>query len=144
MPWSHHSHSGQFCGHAANTLEEVVQDAIGKGMTTFCLTEHIGRAEEDFYPEEANHHTAQSLAQLYDDSHAEARRLQQKYAGQIELFVGFEGEWIREGSLAIIEGLLAKQSQTSTEVSGQSVCSLQTSELGRMLSLSECFIRKAG
>lgn len=108
MPWSHHSHSGQFCGHAANTLEEVVQDAIGKGMTTFCLTEHIGRAEEDFYPEEANHHTAQSLAQLYDDCHAEARRLQQKYAGQIELFVGFEGEWIREGSLAIIEGLLAK------------------------------------
>ncbi|KAK5107458.1 hypothetical protein LTR62_001256 [Meristemomyces frigidus] len=107
MPWSHHSHSGQFCGHATNTLEEVVQTAVHKGMTTLCLTEHIARAEEDFYPEEAEHHTQASLAKLYDSFYHEARRLQKAYASQITIFVGFEAEWIREGSLTIIQELLA-------------------------------------
>jgi histidinol-phosphatase (PHP family) len=52
MPYSHHSHSGQFCGHAKDTLEEVVQAAIAKGFHSFALTEHIPRPFEDFYPEE--------------------------------------------------------------------------------------------
>lgn len=53
MPFSHHSHSGQFCpGHAKNQLEEVIQTAIAQKMEVFCLTEHMPRGEEDFYPEE--------------------------------------------------------------------------------------------
>jgi HisJ family histidinol phosphate phosphatase len=52
MPYSHHSHSGQFCGHAKDSLEEVVQAAIAKGFQSFALTEHIPRPFEDFYPEE--------------------------------------------------------------------------------------------
>jgi histidinol-phosphatase (PHP family) len=52
MPFSHHSHSGQFCKHAKDTLEEVVQTAIARGMRTFALTEHMPRDVEDFYPEE--------------------------------------------------------------------------------------------
>lgn len=52
MPYSHHSHSGQFCGHAQNTLEEMVQTAIAKGFHMFSLTEHIPRPREDFYPGE--------------------------------------------------------------------------------------------
>lgn len=52
MPFSHHSHSGQFCGHAVDTLEEVVQTAIQKRMRVFAMTEHMPREEEDFYPEE--------------------------------------------------------------------------------------------
>lgn len=52
MPFSHHSHSGQFCGHAENTLEEVVQTAIGKHMDLYALTEHMPREDEDLYPEE--------------------------------------------------------------------------------------------
>jgi len=52
MPFSHHSHSGQFCGHAAGTLEEMVQAAIGKAMKVFALTEHMPRDVKDFYPEE--------------------------------------------------------------------------------------------
>ncbi|KAK5681453.1 hypothetical protein LTS10_005983 [Elasticomyces elasticus] len=108
MPWSHHSHSGQFCGHAAESLEQVVQDAIAKGMTTFCMTEHIARSDLDLYPEEAEKHNQASLAQLYDDFYHEARRLQKAYADQIQVFVGFEGEWIRDSSLEIIQGLLEK------------------------------------
>ena len=108
MPFSHHSHSGQFCGHATNTLEEVVQDAIRKGMTTFCMTEHIHRDRIDFYPGEEDDHTPESLEQLYDDFYHAARRLQQAYADRIQLFVGFEGEWIRDSTLQIIQGLLGK------------------------------------
>ena len=52
MPFSHHSHSGQFCAHAKGSLEEMVQAAITKGMTVYALTEHMGRDMEDLYPEE--------------------------------------------------------------------------------------------
>lgn len=108
MPFSHHSHSGQFCGHAANTLEEVVQQAISKGMTTFCMTEHMPREAADFYPEEIESHDEASLAKLYDDFYAEARRLQEAYASKIQLFVGFEGEWIRPSSLKLCQNILEK------------------------------------
>lgn len=50
---SHHSHSGQFCSHAQNTLEQVIQTAISKQMSTFVLTEHMPRDQDcDVYPEE--------------------------------------------------------------------------------------------
>ena len=52
MPFSHHSHSGQFCGHAKDTLEEVVRRAIAQKMIVYALTEHIPRDNEDLYPEE--------------------------------------------------------------------------------------------
>jgi histidinol-phosphatase (PHP family) len=52
MPFSYHSHSGQFCAHAKDKLEEVVQQAIKKEMIVFALTEHIGRDMVDLYPEE--------------------------------------------------------------------------------------------
>jgi len=52
MPYSHHSHSGQFCNHATNTLEEVVTKAIERKMEMFALTEHMPREEGDLYPEE--------------------------------------------------------------------------------------------
>lgn len=109
MPFSHHSHSGQFCGHATSTLEEVVQAAISKGMTTLCLTEHIPRDKIDFYPEEEADYDEASLKKLFDDYYTEARRLQTAYREQIQLFVGFEGEWIRQPrSLDIIQDLLAQ------------------------------------
>ena len=54
MPVSTHSHSGQFCAHASNTLEEMVQAAIAKEMRMYALTEHMPRGPEDLYPEEAS------------------------------------------------------------------------------------------
>jgi histidinol-phosphatase (PHP family) len=54
MPFSHHSHSGQFCGHAKNTLEEVILKAIELHMRVFAMTEHMPREEQDFYPEEVD------------------------------------------------------------------------------------------
>lgn len=53
MPFSLHSHSGQFCKHALCTLEEVVQRAIEVGFTHYGLSEHMPRYEaEDLYDEE--------------------------------------------------------------------------------------------
>ena len=62
MPFSHHSHSGQFCGHAENTLEEVIQTAIGKKMDLYAMTEHMPRDDEDLYPEEVNRTTCSKRA----------------------------------------------------------------------------------
>ena len=67
MPFSHHSHSGQFCpGHAKDTLEEVIQTAIAKNFKVFCLTEHMPRTQEDLYPEEVHH--LSSTTQCYEES----------------------------------------------------------------------------
>lgn len=56
MPYSHHSHSGQFCKHAVGTLEEVVLEAIQQGFEVFGLTEHVPRYRvADLYPEEVPH-----------------------------------------------------------------------------------------
>lgn len=52
MPFSHHSHSGQFCSHGEDTLEVIVRTAIQKKMQTFALTEHMPREDTDLYPEE--------------------------------------------------------------------------------------------
>ncbi|KZM20545.1 Histidinol-phosphatase [Ascochyta rabiei] len=108
MPQSHHSHSGQFCGHAKNNLEEVVQAAIAKGFHSFALTEHIPRALVDFYPEETDSHTEESLVTLFDDYYTEAVRLRDSYSNQIQILIAFESEWIRPSSLDIIQDILHK------------------------------------
>ena len=105
MPFSHHSHSGQFCpGHARNTLEEMLQTAMSKGMQLFALTEHMPRHDEDRYPEEIEMGTN---LDNYIASHAEyfreATRLRQKYESRIDVSIGFECEWIRPESLDLIE-----------------------------------------
>lgn len=109
MPFSHHSHSGQFCTHATNTLEEMVQQAITSNMSTFALTEHIPRDDIDLYPSESNHPHYTSpggLWSLFSAYHAEALRLREKYSGQINILIGFEIEWIRPSSLGIIEKVM--------------------------------------
>lgn len=99
MAFTMHSHSGQFCpGHAKDQLEVVVQHAISIGYKTLGLTEHMPRTGlEDLYPEELDDPEA-SLAVLmprHDEYLLEAQRLQAKYASQIHILIGFEGEFIR-------------------------------------------------
>ena len=53
MPYSHHSHSGQFCRHAIGLLEDVVKEALDQGFEVYGLTEHAPRFHvKDLYPEE--------------------------------------------------------------------------------------------
>ncbi len=94
MPWFtyHSGHSGQFCRHAENSLEDIVQCAIARGFTHYGLSEHSPRYEEvDLFPEEVDGGVA-GLHRLFDEYVVEARRLQEAYADRIELLVGFETE----------------------------------------------------
>ena len=53
MPHSHHSHSGQFCRHAKDSLEQVIQEAVRQKFKVFGLSEHAPRYRlQDLFPEE--------------------------------------------------------------------------------------------
>lgn len=54
MPYSHHSHSGEFCGHAQDALQAIIDAAVEKKMQVFALTEHMPREQQDLYPEEVS------------------------------------------------------------------------------------------
>lgn len=99
MAFTMHSHSGQFCpGHAKDDLEDVIKHMISIGYKTIGLTEHMPRTGlEDLYPEELDDPVG-SLAALMPRHEAylvEAQRLQTKYADQVHILIGFEGEFIR-------------------------------------------------
>ncbi|KAL8298573.1 hypothetical protein RB597_006656 [Gaeumannomyces tritici] len=105
MAFTMHSHSGQFCpGHAKDQLEDIVLHAIELGYKTMGLTEHMPRTHLcDLYPDELDPDPSGALAALaprHAAYLAEARRLQAKYAGRIELLVGFEAEFIRASDYA--------------------------------------------
>ena len=90
----HGGHSGQFCSHARGTLEEVVQAYADQGFAWVGITEHMPPAEDRFmYAEEREAgFTPETLLKRFDDYMAEGRRLQQKYADRLEIFIGFETE----------------------------------------------------
>jgi histidinol-phosphatase (PHP family) len=90
----HGGHSGQFCSHAKDTLEEVVQAYIAQGFAWVGLTEHMPPSGEAFlYPEERQAGlTAALMAERFVRYMAEARRLQKAYADRIDIRVAFESE----------------------------------------------------
>ncbi|KAL8693028.1 MAG: hypothetical protein Q9218_002043 [Villophora microphyllina] len=108
MPYSHHSHSGQFCAHARDTLEEVVKAAIGKAMEVLALTEHMPREQQDLYPEEIEaEYSEKILHDIFAKYHVEALRLQEMYLPNLNILVGMEIDWIRPSSGAFIASLLS-------------------------------------
>jgi histidinol-phosphatase (PHP family) len=90
----HGGHSGQFCNHARDTLEEIVQAYIAQGFAWIGLTEHMPPVADAFlYPEERQAGlTAAAMRERFARYMEEARRLQKAYAGRIEILVGFETE----------------------------------------------------
>ncbi|KAJ2747466.1 hypothetical protein GGI20_000455 [Coemansia sp. BCRC 34301] len=102
MPFSFHTHSGQFCRHASGDLEDVVRAAISKGMLVLGLSEHMPRSRaQDLYPEEEEHGmTPLDLQTAFEAYVSEARRLQAKYLGQISILIGAETEYITSSSLS--------------------------------------------
>lgn len=118
MPHSHHSHSGQFCNHAADDLASVLAEAASKRMSLYCLTEHCPRDDAHLYPGERDagyDHDRQH--RVYDDFIAEATRLRDEYASRegggtrdgMQILIGFEAEWItHESSTRIVRDLLSR------------------------------------
>jgi histidinol-phosphatase (PHP family) len=124
MPHSHHSHSGQFCRHAKDDLEDIVAEAIRQGFETYGLSEHAPRYRlEDLFPEEVSvpdfftllsqvvdclkaDLEPKDLESTYLAFLAEAQRLRATYAGQINLLTGLETDYITEVDLSKTAALL--------------------------------------
>ena len=90
----HGAHSGEFCTHASDNLEELVQAYISKGFSWVGITEHMPPTKDRFrYPDEVDAGLdAAGLYRRFARYMTTARALQKKYAHQITLYVGFETE----------------------------------------------------
>ena len=90
----HGGHSGQFCNHAVDSLEDIVQAYIGCGYTWVGITEHIPPVSDDFlYPDEVEAGlSSEIMHERFAKYVQEGRRLQRKYKDQIELYVAMEIE----------------------------------------------------
>jgi histidinol-phosphatase (PHP family) len=103
----HGGHSGQFCHHAKDSLEEVVRAYIAQGYAWAGITEHMPPLHDHVrYPDEAaSGLSAAALKAQFLQYFAEVRRLQTKYAGQIQLFAAFETETYH-GSASFVRELI--------------------------------------
>jgi histidinol-phosphatase (PHP family) len=90
----HGGHSGQFCDHASDSLEEIVCSYIDKGFAWVGITEHMpGLSEQLLEPNQREAGlTPEFLIQRFGRYMAECRRLQRKYKARIRLFAAMEIE----------------------------------------------------
>ena len=90
----HGGHSGQFCHHAENTLEEIVQQYIGKHFPWVGITEHVPAISDALrYPDQiAAGLTAEMLMTRFRAYIRECRRLQRHYAAAIKIYTAIEIE----------------------------------------------------
>lgn len=91
----HGGHSGQFCSHAQDTLEEMIKAYIEQGFTWVGITEHMPPVGDDFlYEEEIEAGlNAEKMYTRFGQYISTCRELQRQYANQLEIFVGFETEF---------------------------------------------------
>lgn len=90
----HGGHSGQFCCHAEDLLEEIVQEYIKQGFSWIGITEHAPAiSDQRLYPDQkAAGFTADILLKQFEEYMRECRRLQKKYASYITIFPAIEIE----------------------------------------------------
>jgi histidinol-phosphatase (PHP family) len=103
----HGGHSGQFCSHAKNTLEEMILAYIDQRYAWVGITEHMPPVSDAFvYPEEKRAGLdASDLKRRFAGYMTTCRRLQAKYAREIRIYVGFETE-AYSGSLSAANTLI--------------------------------------
>jgi histidinol-phosphatase (PHP family) len=104
----HGGHSGQFCHHAKDSLEAVVQAYIDAGFTWAGITEHMPPLDDSkrYFDEADDNIAATALQEQFKRYFAECRRLQALHAGKIRLFCAFETETY-SGSSAFVKQLVA-------------------------------------
>ena len=105
----HGGHSAQFCSHAKNSLEEIVQAYMDWGYPWVGITEHMPPASDAYlYPEEKQAGLdAGALLERFAEYMTVCRRLKAKYADRIEILVGFETEYY-EGSIDLARRLIGQ------------------------------------
>lgn len=104
----HGGHSGQFCHHAKDSLEAVVQAYVDAGFAWAGITEHMPPIDDSkrYFDEADSNIAATALQQQFRRYFGECRRLQQQFAGKIRLFCAFETETY-SGSSAFVKQLIA-------------------------------------
>ena len=88
----HGGHSGSFCGHASDSLEDVVERYIELGFDWVCLTEHMPAFDDHLRaPEDrARGFEVTDLLDRFALYFKEARRLKALHQDKISILVGFE------------------------------------------------------
>jgi histidinol-phosphatase (PHP family) len=109
QPWRvsiHGGHSGEFCNHARDSLQDVVEAYIRCGFAWVGITEHIPPLADRFlYPDEiAQGLDSRALYRRFGRYMAAGRAVQKKYAPHIRVFIAFETETY-SGSAAFVRQL---------------------------------------
>ncbi|WP_020588005.1 histidinol-phosphatase [Desulfobacter curvatus] len=103
----HGGHSGQFCCHAQDSLEDLIKAYISKGFKAVGISEHMPPPEHRFlYPDELEQGlSVKDLGDRFSKYFLELERLKQKYKSDIRIFKGFETETVT-GSPALVRSLI--------------------------------------
>ncbi len=90
----HGGHSGEFCSHAKDNLEDIILRYIDLGFSKVGITEHIPPAREKFvYPDEKNLGlSVDDLNKRFEAYFKKLRSVQTQYASKIQIFAGMETE----------------------------------------------------
>ena len=90
----HGGHSGQFCLHATDSLEEIILSYIDHGFPWVGITEHVPGLRDDLlYPDQKEAGlTSECLFKQFAAYILECRRLKTKYASKIRIYVAMEIE----------------------------------------------------
>lgn len=90
----HGGHSGQFCNHAKDRLEDIIQAYIQKGFPQVGISEHIPPLEDAFlFPEEVEAGlTAKDIRERFLGYFKTLDRLKEAYGSEIRIFRGMETE----------------------------------------------------
>ena len=88
----HGGHSGQFCSHASDSLEAIVDEYATQRFKWVGITEHMPPVSEEFlYPDEIEAGlTAESIYNRFTEYFSVARALQRSHQDSLQILVGFE------------------------------------------------------
>lgn len=91
---AHGGHSGQFCEHAKDSLEEIILQYIQQQFLWAGITEHTPASSTAFLDpgQQMAGLTPESLLQCFAEYMQTCRKLQKKYKHDIEIFVAMEIE----------------------------------------------------
>ena len=98
----HGGHSGDFCLHGEDTLEEILEVAVDFGYKTFGVTAHAPRTSEKFlYKEEFDAgYSPADLERDFTQYVSTCRELAVKFEDRLEVLVGAEVEVVPMSSYA--------------------------------------------
>ena len=90
----HGGHSGQFCDHATDTLEDIIKSYIGLDYSWVGITEHTPAITEELLDpgQRKLGLTPPTLLKTFASYMDECRRLQEKYKSEIQIFAAMEIE----------------------------------------------------